>query len=131
MYDWFNLFPLFIKCSLNEFDTECPSPFDKMKRIPRIIISEKILNGLGYVEKMVKNKNLINKLIKKTIEKLQTCQCVKEQKEQQEKKNKKNKKNNNDNDNIIDGCPSCCHSPLCHEYNIVSSRKQGLFFTKE
>eukprot|EP01084_Bolivina_argentea_P152864 266577_1 len=74
-----SLIPLFIKCNSKQFDTECPSPFDTKKRVPRIIIAEKIQNGLGYVKEIILNKNkknIIKELVNKTIETFENCPCI-------------------------------------------------------
>ena len=100
------LLPLFIHCSSTQFDTECPHPFDTVKRIPRIIICETIPNGIGLIQEII-NKNIIISLMKKGLERIKECKCIKL-------------------GNNIDGCPSCVHSTKCHEYNMVSSRKGAL-----
>eukprot|EP01083_Nonionella_stella_P097488 274028_1 len=106
------LIPLFIKCDSNQFDTECPSPFDTKKRMPRIIICEKTVNGLGYAQDLVmaNNGTMIQQLIHKTMQRLSNCLCS----------------SGTDDDDGTDGCLSCCHSTACHEYNIVTSRRNAL-----
>ena len=107
------LIPLFIKANANEFDTECPSPFDTKKRIPRIIIAEKVAHGLGYCQDIIFRKTyIIKELIDKALDTLVHCPCA------------------DDDDDEIDGCLSCCHSSRCHEYNIVSSRKNAIVLLK-
>ncbi|ETO30401.1 hypothetical protein RFI_06719 [Reticulomyxa filosa] len=111
-----SVLPLFVQCTESWFDTECPNPFDTRQRLPKIIISETVENGIGTVEELTNslchspsnsNSNvssgyeLVFEVMKKTYDVIQKCPCT-------------------------TGCPLCIHSHTCHEYNMMSSKSGSL-----